>query len=88
MNRSELIARLAVQHPQIHGRDVASAVKVILKAFSNTLSRGDRIEIRHFGSFSTKLLPQRVGRNPKTGESVDVPAKFALHFKPGGTLRF
>lgn len=87
MNRAELIIRLAGQHPQIPERGIALAVKAILEAFSSTLSHGDRVEIRHFGSFSTKRLPQRVGRNPKTGESVNVPVRFVPHFKPGGALR-
>ena len=88
MNRSELIFRLAGQHPQFLKRDVVSAVKVMLEAFSTTLSRGDRVEIRDFGSFSSRRLLQRIGRNPKTGESVDVPAKSVPHFKPGGALRY
>ncbi len=88
VTRSEFITRLANRHPQLSRADAASAVKIMLGAFSDTLSRGDRIEIRDFGSFTITHLPQRVGRNPKTGESVNVPEKWAPHFKPGNALRF
>ncbi len=63
------------------------AVRVILDAISVTLSRGDRIEIRGFGSFALNYRPARGGRNPKTGAKVEVPAKYPPHFKAGRELR-
>ena len=86
MIKSDLIARLAEQHPQLHAKDVALAVTLILDAMSTTLSRGDRIEIRGFGSFNLNYRPSRQGRNPKSGEPVSVPAKYSPHFKPGKEL--
>jgi integration host factor subunit beta len=88
MTRSEFITRLANRYTQLSWADAALAVKILLEAFSATLSRGGCIEIRDFGSFSITHLPQRVGRNPKTGESVNVPAKLIPDFKPGNALRF
>ena len=68
-------------------KDADFAVKMILDAMSEALVRGDRIEIRGFGSFSLHYRPPRMGRNPKTGESVALPAKHVPHFKPGKELR-
>ena len=62
-------------------------MKVILDAMSDALSRGDRIEIRGFGSFALNYRPPRTGRNPKSGEKVQVPAKYVPHFKAGKELR-
>jgi integration host factor subunit beta len=62
-------------------------VKVILDALTDALARGDRIEIRGFGSFTLNYRPPRLGRNPKSGEKVQVPAKYVPHFKPGKELR-
>jgi integration host factor subunit beta len=87
MNRSDLISRLADLHPQLQIKDVELAVKVIINALSNTLSKGDRIEIRGFGSFRLNYRPPRIGRNPKTGEQVEVPAKYVPHFKAGKELK-
>ena len=87
MTRSDLIFRLAYLHPQYPSKDIELAVKVILETMSTTLSRGGRIEIRGFGSFCLNYRPPRLGRNPKTGESVEVPAKYMPHFKPGTELR-
>ena len=87
MNRSDLITRLAELHPQLLAKDAELAVKVILDAMSTTLSRGGRIEIRGFGSFGLNYRPPRQGRNPKNGEKVKVPAKYAPHFKAGKELR-
>jgi integration host factor subunit beta len=87
MTKSELIERLAgklLQHPQ---RDIEEAVKVILEHITESLASGARIEIRGFGSFSLHYRAGRVGRNPKTGESVSMPAKHTAHFKPGKELR-
>lgn len=68
-------------------KDVELAVKTLLEEMSNALSGGQRIEIRGFGSFSLHYRPPRVGRNPKTGESVALPGKYVPHFKPGKQLR-
>lgn len=87
MTKSELIARLAARFPQLVAKDADLAVKVILDALSESLANGDRIEIRGFGSFSLNYRPPRLGRNPKSGEKVQVPAKYVPHFKPGKELR-
>jgi len=87
MNRSDLIERLANRYPQLQSKDAELGVKVILDAMSNTLSKGDRIEIRGFGSFALNYRPPRTGRNPKTGEPVKVPAKYMPHFKAGKELK-
>jgi integration host factor subunit beta len=87
MTKSELITRLAERFPQLVVKDADMAVKMILDALSEALAKGDRIEIRGFGSFSLNYRPPRVGRNPKTGERVEVPAKYVPHFKAGKELR-
>lgn len=87
MNRSDIITRLAELHLQLHAKDAELAVKAILDAMSTTLSRGGRIEIRGFGSFGLNYRPPRQGRNPKNGDKVKVPAKYAPHFKAGKELR-
>lgn len=68
-------------------RDVELAVKGIIEHMSQALASGERIEIRGFGSFSLHYRPPRIGRNPKTGESVALPGKYVPHFKPGKELR-
>ena len=87
MTKSELIARLAARFPQLVAKDADFAVKMMLDAMSEALVRGDRIEIRGFGSFALNYRPPRVGRNPKSGEKVSVPAKWVPHFKAGKELR-
>ena len=87
MTKSELIERLIDQNDQLSIKDVELAVKTMLDHMTESLSQGDRIEIRGFGSFSLHHRPARVGRNPKTGESVALPAKYVPHFKPGKELR-
>jgi integration host factor subunit beta len=87
MTKSELIARLAERFPQLVAKDADFAVKVILDAMTGALARGDRIEIRGFGSFALNYRPPRVGRNPKSGDTVHVPAKYVPHFKAGKELR-
>lgn len=87
MTKSELIAQLSVRFPQLVLKDAEIAVKTILDAMSQTLCDGHRIEIRGFGSFSLNYRPPRQGRNPKTGETVPVPAKYVPHFKAGKELR-
>ncbi|MGY6588523.1 MAG: integration host factor subunit beta [Wenzhouxiangella sp.] len=87
MTKSELIERLAATQPHLSQADVELAVRCILEQLSKALSEGDRIEIRGFGSFSLHYRPARMGRNPKTGEPVALPAKHVPHFKPGKALR-
>lgn len=87
MTKSELITRLANRFPQLVAKDADYAVKMILDEMTMSLARGDRIEIRGFGSFSLNHRPPRVGRNPKSGEKVMVPEKRVPHFKAGKELR-
>ena len=87
MTKSELIARLAKRYPHLVVKDAEVVVNAIVAAMSMTLVRGQRIEIRGFGSFGINHRPPRTGRNPKTGEKVPVPEKFFPHFKPGRELR-
>ena len=87
MTKSELIQSLAAGQPHLHERDVELAVNGILNRMSEALSAGERIEVRGFGSLSLHFRPARMGRNPKTGAAVYVPAKYVPHFKPGRELR-
>ncbi len=87
MTKSELIAQLAERFPQLVAKDADFAVKMILDALTAALVRGDRIEIRGFGSFALNYRPPRIGRNPKSGDKVQVPAKYVPHFKAGKELR-
>lgn len=87
MTKSELIAQLAARHHQLVVTDAEMAVKTILDAVSKSLAAGERVEIRGFGSFSLNYRPPRLGRNPKTGEKVEVPEKYVPHFKAGKELR-
>jgi len=87
MTRSDLIAKLAERYPQLLAKDADLAVKVILDAMTDTMTKGGRIEIRGFGSFALNYRPPRTGRNPKSGEKVQVPAKYVPHFKAGKELR-
>ena len=87
MTKSELIARLAVRFPQLVAKDADFAVKMMLDAMSEALAKGDRIEIRGFGSFALNYRTPRVGRNPKSGDKVSVPEKWVPHFKAGKELR-
>lgn len=87
MTKSELIERLSARNPRLAARDADEAVKTILDAMTAALATGSRIEIRGFGSFSLNFRPPRVGRNPKSGDRVEVPAKHVPHFKAGKELR-
>lgn len=87
MTRSDLVEELANRFKQLTQRDAEQAVKTILDALSHALSRGHRVEIRGFGSFSVNRRPPRLGRNPRSGESVAIPEKRVPHFKPGKGLR-
>lgn len=87
MNKSELIERIVDRQEQLSVRDVELAVKTMLEHMTQVLSSGERIEVRGFGSFSVNYRAPRVGRNPKTGETVELPGKHVPHFKPGKELR-
>lgn len=87
MTRSELVEELAARFSQLTHRDAEFSVKAILDAMHDALVRGHRIEIRGFGSFSISRRPPRMGRNPRSGESVAVSEKRVSHFKPGKALR-
>ncbi len=87
MTKSELIQSLVASQPQLDQRDVELAVKGLLERMSSALQAGDRIEVRGFGSFCLHHRPARLGRNPKTGVSVQVPDRRVPHFKPGKELR-
>ena len=87
MTKSKLINLLASRFSQLVHKDAELSVKTILDAMSNSLMKKKRIEIRGFGSFSLNYRPPRIGRNPKSGERVNVPEKYVPHFKAGKELR-
>ncbi|QWQ15742.1 integration host factor subunit beta [Providencia rettgeri] len=87
MTKSELIERLASQQSHLSAKTVEEAVKEILEHMADTLTNGERIEVRGFGSFSLHYRAPRVGRNPKTGDKVELEGKYVPHFKPGKELR-
>lgn len=87
MTKSELIEIIARKQSQLPYKDVELSVKALIEQMAQSLSSGERIEIRGFGSFSLHFRPPRVGRNPKTGESVSLEGKYVPHFKPGKELR-
>ncbi|WP_342744921.1 integration host factor subunit beta [Paraferrimonas sedimenticola] len=87
MTKSELIELLASKQTQLSAKEVESAIKEMLEQMADTLESGDRIEIRGFGSFSLHFRAPRSGRNPKTGETVELEGKSVPHFKPGKELR-
>mgnify|MGYP000930828720 CR=1 FL=1 len=87
MTKSELILRLSELNPHLYQRDIERIVSTIFDEITNALARGDRVELRGFGAFSVKQRSARVGRNPRTGASVDVSEKFIPFFKTGKELR-
>jgi integration host factor subunit beta len=87
MTKSELIEILARKQSHLAYKDVELSVKTLLEHMSSALSSGERIEIRGFGSFSLHYRPPRTGRNPKTGDAVELPGQYVPHFKPGKELR-
>lgn len=87
MIKSELIARLVDSNPHLYQRDVERIVNTIFEEITNTLAEGNRVELRGFGAFSVKHRPARTGRNPRTGQAVDVPSKSVPYFKTGKDLR-
>jgi len=87
MVKSELIARLAELNPHLYQRDVERIVSTIFNEISMALARGDRVELRGFGTFSVKQRQPRTARNPRTGQSVYVGEKHIPFFKTGKELR-
>lgn len=87
MTKSELIETLSLEYAHIPAKDIESSIKDMLELMTASLAGGDRIEIRGFGSFSLHYRAPRVGRNPKTGETVQLEGKSVPHFKPGKELR-
>lgn len=87
LTKSELIERITSRQSQLSPKDVELAVKTMIEEMADTLADGGRIEIRGFGSFSLHFRAPRVGRNPKTGASVELHGKYVPHFKPGKELR-
>ena len=87
MIKSELIQQLADDNPDLYHRDVEKIVSTVFEEITAALARGDRVELRGFGAFSVKHRDGRVGRNPRTGEQVQVPPKAVPFFKTGKELR-
>jgi integration host factor subunit beta len=87
MIRSELLQVLAKENPELRAEDVERAVDTFFDEIAERLAQGGRVELRGFGAFSTRHRDARKGRNPRTGESVDVPAKRVPYFKPGKDMR-
>ncbi len=87
MTKSELISQLSKLYPELSPRQVEDAVKELIEQMAQYMASGGRIEIRGFGSFSLHYRAPREGRNPKTGEKVQLDGKYVPHFKPGKELR-
>ena len=87
MIRSELVQKIADENPHLYQRDVERIVSTVFDEIIEAMARGDRVELRGFGAFSVKQREARVGRNPRTGESVQVEAKSVPFFKTGKLLR-
>ena len=87
MVKSELVRALNEKLPELQVRDVELALNCMLNQMADALVEGERIEIRGFGSFDLRHRPPRIARNPRTGEAVNLPAKVAIHFKPGKEMK-
>ena len=87
MIKSELISRLVEANPHLYQRDVERIVNTIFEEITSALAEGNRVELRGFGAFSVKHRPSRTGRNPRTGDTVNVPEKYVPYFKTGKELR-
>jgi integration host factor subunit beta len=87
MNRSDLVTEMAARFDQLSQGDAEMAVTAVLEAIGDAMARGHRIEIRGFGAFSVNRQAPRMGRNPRNGDSVAVPERRVVHFKPGKELR-
>jgi integration host factor subunit beta len=87
MIRSELLQAIAADNPDLRPEEVEQVVTIFFDEIAKRLAEGGRVELRGFGAFSTRARDARMGRNPRTGESVDVPAKRVPYFKPGKEMR-
>ncbi|MEM6971525.1 MAG: integration host factor subunit beta [Pseudomonadota bacterium] len=87
MIKSELVQKIAEDHQHLYQRDVERIVSTVFEEITSALERGDRVELRGFGAFSVKTRDARMGRNPRTGESVPVPEKRVPFFKAGKDMR-
>ncbi|MCH2476907.1 MAG: integration host factor subunit beta [Gammaproteobacteria bacterium] len=87
MNKKELIEIIANEQDQLPYKDIELSVKTIIESMIDSLKKGKRIEIRGFGSFSLRYRKSRIGRNPKSGESVNIDERYVPHFKPGKDLK-
>ena len=87
INKKDLIEIIAKEQDQLPYRDIELSVKTIIKSMVESLQKGERIEIRGFGSFSLRYRKPRVGRNPKSGQSVSIEERYVPHFKPGKNLK-
>ena len=87
MIRSELIAKLIAENPGLGPRDIEAIVECFFDEIVAQLAAGGRVELRGFGSFSTRAREARIGRNPRTGDTVDIDAKRVPYFKPGKEMR-
>ena len=87
INKKDLIEIISKEQDQLPYRDIELSVKTIIKSMVNSLKKGERIEIRGFGSFSLRYRKSRVGRNPKSGQSVNIEERYVPHFKPGKNLK-
>ena len=85
--KSELVQRMAARNPHLYQRDIENIIDAILGEIANALARGERVELRGFGAFSTKQRQARTGRNPRTGDKVPVTEKLAPFFKTGKEMR-
>ena len=87
MIRSELLQKLAQDNPELRAQEIEQVVDIFFEEIAQRLAEGGRVELRGFGAFSTRERDARTGRNPRTGEPVDVPAKRVPYFKPGKEMR-
>ena len=87
INKKELIEIIANEQDQLPYKDIELSVKTIIESMIDSLKKGKRIEIRGFGSFSLRYRKSRIGRNPKSGESVNIDERYVPHFKPGKNLK-
>ncbi len=87
MIRSELVQKLAQDNPGLPTQTIDKIVDLVFESIVDRLAAGGRVELRGFGAFTTRAREARLGRNPRTGEEVQVPAKRVAHFKPGKEMR-
>lgn len=87
MIKSELIQQISQKYPHLYHRDVERIVNRLFDEITGALAKGERVELRGFGAFSVKQRPARLGRNPRTGDPVNVPGKYVPFFKTGKELR-